>query len=162
MERPQTHQGLTPSSPSGKTRSGMNVCCTVSKAPQFSMHQAERSESGLCWWFLVCKSYTATPRNFIRERKTKLPLLQSYNKARKEKELIWYTYVHILIKDNKNNYTLGKGEDRSSEYQEVYKNSGERHQNLNKKGCNYSPPPTSAESGRGQESQQEKVNVTGG
>jgi len=94
-----------------------------------------------------------TPRNFTRERITELPLFKSYNEVRKEKEVILHTYVHVLIKDNKNNYTLGKGKDRSSEYQEVYKSSGERHQNLNKKGCNYSPPPTSAECGKGQESQ---------
>lgn len=77
-----------------------------------------------------------------------MPLFKSYNKVRKEKEVIWHTYVHILIKDNKNNYTLGKGKDRSSEYQEAYKNPGERHQNLNKKGCNYSPPPTLLSVGR--------------
>lgn len=69
--------------------------------------------------------------------------------------------MHILIKDNKYNYTLGKGKGRSSKYQEAYKNSGERHQNLNKKGCNYFPPIISAECGKGQESQQEKINVTG-
>lgn len=70
--------------------------------------------------------------------------------------------MHILIKDNKYNYTVGKGKGRSSKYQEAYKNSDERHQNLKKKGCNYFPPIISAECGKGQESQQEKVNVTDG
>jgi len=54
---------------------------------------------------------------------------------------------------------LGKA-DRSSADQGAYRNSCERQEKLNKKGCNYSPPPNTAECSKGQKSQQEKVNVT--
>lgn len=61
--------------------------------------------------------------------------------------------MHILIKDNNNNYTLGKGRQVLTADHEAYKSSSEKNQNLSKKGCNYSPPPTSAEGGKGQKSQ---------